>query len=118
MMTADAETKLPLYLEKDPNSARDFRREIEREYRAALVDLQKENEEKSLLIERLQGRIGLLESDFHNYRETHVETLKSAHSIVNASIVVRGMIVGMTIILALIGGLATTVEVLKGMFQK
>ena len=115
-MTQNAETALNLG--KDPDSARDFRREVEREYRDALRKLQDENEQKSLLLERLQSRVGLLENDFHHYRETHSETLKSAHSIVNAGVVVRGMIIGTTVVLALIGGIASTIEIFKGLFQK
>jgi len=115
-MTQNAETALNL--EKDADSGRNFRREIEREYRAALMELQKESEAKSLLIERLQSRVCLLESDFHHYRETHSETLKSAHSMVNAGIVVRGMIIGTTVLLALISGIASTIEIFKGLFQK
>ncbi len=91
---------------------------MEREYRVEVAKLREENEDKTLDIERLHGRINTLEAAFHTYRDSHVETLHAAHSIVTASLVVRSMILGVIAITAMIGGLSATYEIISRMFKE
>jgi len=102
----------------DQDSARNFRREIERESRDEMRVLRESNDEKSLEIERLKSRVNTIEMEFHTYRENNKETLKSAQKIVSAGLVIRGMLMMVVALVAMIGGIPATWETLKGWFLK
>lgn len=99
--------------QNESDSEARFRSQVEREYRQELLRLRDENEEKSVEIERLHGRVSALELSFAQYQESHRETLRSAHSIVNAGMVFRSIILGIIAVTAMIGGLSATFEILK-----
>lgn len=123
---APTQTDEPLSLKKesdyffrgDQDSARNFRREIERESRDEMRVLRESNDEKSLEIERLKSRVNTIETEFHTYREANLATLQAAQAIVAASMAVRGMILGVIAITAMIGGISATWEILKGWASK
>lgn len=97
----------------DPDSARQFKQEVEREYRAEIRQLREENDHKDLKIERLEARLIAIESRFDGYREANEPTLNAASVIVNAGIVFKYMIIVIIGLTSAIGGIAVVMETIK-----
>lgn len=104
--------------EDDPNSARQFRQEVEREYRAEIRQLREESDQKDLKIERLEARLIAVEARFESYKQANEPTLNAASVIVNAGVVFKWMIVGIIGITSAIGGIAVVMEASQKWFSK
>jgi len=102
----------------DENSERQFRREIEREYRAEIRQLREENDLKTVEITRLEGRLASVEAKFDSYRDSNAETLTAAKMIVHAGMVFRYGIIAIVGVTAAIGGVSATMETIKSWLQK
>jgi hypothetical protein len=99
---------------EEPDSGRNFKREIEREYRAEIRQLREESSEKSLEISALRAEI----AEIRSYLKTQEPTLTAATMIVNAGMVFRYLIVAIVGITAAVGGLVAMAEALKSWFGK
>jgi chromosome segregation ATPase len=93
----------------DPDSARNFKQEVEREYRAEIRQLRDESAEKSLEISVLRAEI----AEIRSYLKTQEPTLTAATMIVQAGMVFRYLIVAIVGITAAIGGISAMVEAFK-----
>lgn len=103
---------------QDPDSAHQFRQDVEREYRAEIRQLREEAHEKDRKIDELQTEI----TQILTWQKVHEPTLSAAIKIVNAGMVFRALIVGtvgITVgITATIGGISAMLEALKSWLQK
>lgn len=105
-----------LSLEKqiqETNSARNFRREVEREYRAEIKELRAEREAQRILIEKQASRIDHLEQEFQYYRESNARPLEAAKTLAETSATTRKAVGILIAILMLIGGILSSLEALK-----
>lgn len=103
---------------EDANSARQFRQEVEREYRAEIRQLREESDQKTVEIMKLETRLAAVEARFESYRESNQETLTAAKMIVHAGMVFRYAIIGIVGITAAIGGVSAAMETIKAWLQK
>jgi hypothetical protein len=103
---------------EDANSARQFRQEVEREYRAEIRQLREESDQKTVEITRLEARLANVEARFESYRDSNCETLNAAKMIVNAGMVFRWAIIGIVGITAAIGGISAAMETIKSWLQR
>lgn len=99
---------------QDPDSDHQFRKEIEREYRAEIRQLREEAHEKDRKIDELQTEI----TQILTWQKVHEPTLSAAIMIVNAGLVFRYLIIGIVGITAAIGGISAMAEVLKSWLQR
>jgi hypothetical protein len=99
---------------EDSDSARNFRREVEREYRAELRQLRDENHGKDIEISALKAEI----AGIREWMKGNDETLTAAKMIVSAGLVFRYVIIGIVGITAAIGGMAAAMETLRAWFVK
>lgn len=98
---------------RDPDSARQYRREVEQEYRAEIRQLREESRQKDLEIHRLDSELKKLRTDIEYDREKNRRALEAATAWAEASSTgkkVMAIIIG---ILMLIGGIASTYEHFK-----
>lgn len=93
----------------EPNSARDFRRDVEREYRAEMRQLREESHYKDVEISELKAKIARIEE----WQEGHEETLNAATMIVNASQVFRITIQVVLGLLAVVGSISLMMDQFK-----
>ena len=94
---------------QDPDSARQFRQDVEREYRAEIRQLREEAHEKDQKIAELQTEI----TQIQTWQKVHEPTLSAAIMVVNAGLVFRYIIVGVVGITAAIGGVSAMMEAMK-----
>ena len=93
----------------EPNSAREFRREVEREYRAEIRQLREEETRKDLEIAELKAEI----STIREWQNSKEKVLLAAEQIVSAGTVFKwiiGSIIGTTM---LIGGVSASIEIIR-----
>lgn len=118
-MSGDAETERSLSLEKnrrsglidrrEPTSDAQFRKEIEREYRAEIRQLREEETHKDLVIAELKSSIARLEE----WQKSKEKVLIAADQIVSAGTAFKwiiGLIIGATM---LIGGISGSIEIIR-----
>jgi chromosome segregation ATPase len=103
---------------EDANSARQFRQEVEREYRAEIRQLREESDQKTVEITKLEARLANVEARFESYRDANHETLTAAKMIVHAGMVFRYAIIGIVGITAAIGGISAVMETIRAWLQK
>lgn len=94
----------------DPNSARQFRREVEQEYRAEIRQLREESRQKDLEIHRLDSEVQKLRAEMESDREKNAPALAAAKTWAEASNVGQKIIVTLTSIIVLIGLLISAYE--------
>jgi len=98
---------------REPDSARQFKQEVEREYRAEIRQLREESSAKDRLILKLQGEFVQLRTEFIQYQEANRKPLEAAQAMSEAS---RTMQKAMAIIIAIlmtIGGTAASIEAFR-----
>lgn len=97
----------------DPDSSRQFRREIEREYRAEIRQLREESAAKDRVILLLQADFIQMKTEFRSYQEANQKPLEAAQAMAEASRTVqKGMAILIAILMA-IGGTAASIEAFK-----
>lgn len=97
----------------DPDSARQFKREVEQEYRAEIRQLREESAAKDRVILLLQADFIQMKTEFRLYQEANQKPLEAAQAMAEASRTVQK---GMAILIALlmaIGGTAASIEAFK-----
>lgn len=102
------------FLRNNPDSMRNFRREIEREYRAEIRQLREESAHKDLEIAHLRADIAAV----REWMTGHNETLTAAKMIVHAGMVFRWGIIAIVGITAAIGGISAATETIRSWLQK
>lgn len=110
-----------LSLEKkiqDPNSARQFRAQVEQEYRAELRQLGSALHDKALEISELKSEIMQIRTEFYDYRQVNEEALKAAKMVVNAGLVFKWMVVAVVGLTAAVSGIAQLLEHIHRWAQK
>ena len=98
----------------DPDSARNFRQEVEREYRAEIRQLREEAHAKDQEIRALENEI----TQIKTWQHVHEPTLSAAIMIVNAGLVFRYVIVGIVGITAAVGGVSAMMEAIKSWLSR
>jgi len=99
---------------QDPDSAHQFRQEVEREYRAEIRQLREEAHEKDRKIDELQTEI----TQILTWQKVHEPTLSAAIMIVNAGLVFRYLIIGVVGFTAAVGGISAMMEAIKSWLQR
>lgn len=94
-MDRDTEINKSSILNKygEPDSARDFRNDVNRELRADIRHLHEDINRKNVEITMLSNEIITIKTEFHQYRDDHQETLHAAKMIVHAGMVFRWFII-------------------------
>ena len=98
---------------EEPDSARNFRREVEREYRAEIRQLREESASKDRVILLLQSEFVQLRSEFQQYRESNVKPLEAAQAMAEASRTMQKAMAILVAILMAIGGTAASIEAFR-----
>lgn len=99
---------------QDPDSAHQFRQDVEREYRAEIRQLREEAHEKDRKISELETEI----TQILTWQKIHEPTLSAATMIVNAGLVFRYLIIGIVGMTAAVGGVSAMMEGLKAWLSK
>lgn len=110
-----------LSLEKrsqEPNSARQFRAQVEQEYRAELREFGRELNNKALEISSLKSEIMKIRTEFYDYRTIHEEALKAAKMVVYAGLVGKWFIYAVVATTAAVSGIAQLLEHIHQWGQK
>lgn len=97
----------------DPDSSRQFRREIEREYRAEIRQLREESAAKDRVILLLQADFIQMKTEFRSYQEANQKPLEAAQAMAEASRTVQKAMAILIAILMAIGGTAASIEAFK-----
>ena len=97
------------YMRGNSDSARNFRREVEREYRAEIRQLRDESAHKDLEIANLRSEIATI----REWITGHTETLTAAKMIVHAGMVFRYVIIAIVGISAAVGGMTAILDGIK-----
>lgn len=97
----------------DPDSYRQFRREIEREYRAEIRQLRDDSTAKDRVILMLQSELVQLKTEFHQYREANTKPLEAAQAMAEASRTMQKAMAILIAILMAIGGTAASIEAFR-----
>lgn len=97
----------------DPDSSRQFRREIEREYRAEIRQLREESAAKDRVILMLQSEFVQLSAEFHSYKEANTKPLEAAQAMAEASRTMQKAMAILVAILMAIGGTAASIEAFR-----
>ena len=98
---------------EDPDSSREFKREIEREYRAEIRQLREESAAKDRVILMLQSEFVQLKTEFHQYQETNQKPLEAAQAMAEASRTMQKAMAVLIAVLMAIGGTAASIEALR-----
>lgn len=120
LMNDEDETEINLTLDKvdrrsgtidrrEPSSARQFRLEVEREYRAEIRQLREEETHKDLEIAELKAEIAKITE----WQKSKEKVLLAADQIVSAGTAFKwiiGAIIGTTM---LIGGISASIEIIR-----
>lgn len=99
--------------EKEPDSAREFKRDIEREYRAEIRQLREESAAKDRVILLLQSEFVQLRTEFTQYREANQKPLEAAQAMAEASRTMQKAMAILVAILMAIGGTAASIEAFR-----
>lgn len=100
-------------LYKEPDSARQFKQEVEREYRAEIRQLREESAAKDKLILMLQSEFVQLRAEFQQYRDANQKPLEAAQAMAEAGRTTqRFMAIFLAIVIA-IGGIAGSIETIR-----
>lgn len=110
-MTLDKHTLVNEYDSAD--SARNFRRQVEQEYRAEIRQLHGENDSKSIQLTELRAEVAALRTELKTYKEANHDTLTAAKMIVHAGLVFRWIIIALVGITSAIGGMSFVFELFK-----
>lgn len=97
----------------DPDSSRQFRREIEREYRAEIRQLREESAAKDRVILMLQSEFVQLRTEFMQYKETNQKPLEAAQAMAEASRTMQKAMAVLVAVLMAIGGTAASIEAFR-----
>lgn len=97
----------------EPDSARQFKQEVEREYRAEIRQLREESAAKDRIILLLQSEFVQLRSEFVQYRDANTKPLEAAQTLAEASRTMQKAMAILVTILVAIGGLAASIEALR-----
>lgn len=110
---ADHQSVEPMVRAGDPDSSRQFRREVEREYRAEIRQLREESAAKDRMIILLQAEFVQLKTEFHSYQEANQKPLEAAQAMAEASRTMQKMMAVLVAILMAIGGAAASIEAVR-----
>ncbi len=97
----------------EPNSAREFRREVEREYRAEIRQLREEENDKDMQISELKAELSMI----REWQRDKEETLQAAKIIVHAGTALKFTIMILIGVTAAIGGIAASMEAFRAWFR-
>lgn len=97
----------------EPNSARQFRQEVEREYRAEIRQLREESAAKDRVILLLQSEFVQLKTEFHQYQEMNQKPLEAAQAMAEASRTMQKAMAVLIAVLMAIGGTAASIEAFR-----
>jgi CHAD domain-containing protein len=97
----------------EPDSARQFRRDIEREYRLEIRQLREEETAKDLVISELRAELATI----REWQRDKEETLQAAKVIVHAGVALKFAIMVLIGMTAAIGGIAASLEAFKAWFR-
>jgi hypothetical protein len=97
----------------EPNSARQFRQDVEREYRAEIRQLREEETHKDLVIAELKAELATI----REWQRDKEETLQAAKVIVHAGVALKFTIMVLIGMTAAIGGIAASLEAFKAWFR-
>jgi len=97
----------------DPDSSRNFRREVEREYRAEIRQLREESAAKDRVILLLQSEFVQLRSEFVQYKEANTKPLEAAQAMAEASRTMQKAMAVLVAVLMAIGGTAASIEAFR-----
>jgi hypothetical protein len=100
-------------LDKEPDSARQFKQEVEREYRAEIRQLREESAEKDKLILILQSEFVQLRTEFQQYRDANQKPLEAAQAMAEASRTMQKAMATLIAIMMAIGGTAASIEAFR-----
>lgn len=103
----------PKRMKDDPDSSRQFRREIEREYRAEIRQLREESAAKDRVILMLQSEFVQLRTEFMQYKETNTKPLEAAQAMAEASRTMQKAMAVLVAVLMAIGGTAASIEAFR-----
>lgn len=110
---ADHQSVEPIVRGGEPDSSRQFRREVEREYRAEIRQLREESAAKDRMIILLQAEFVQLKTEFHSYQEANQKPLEVAQAMAEASRTMQKMMAVLVAILMAIGGTAASIEAFR-----
>lgn len=97
----------------EPNSARQFRLDVEREYRAEIRQLREEETAKAVQISELKAELAMIREWQHDKEET----LAAAKIIVHAGTALKITIMILIGVTAAIGGIAASMEAFRTWFK-
>lgn len=97
----------------EPDSARQFKIDVEREYRAEIRQLREESAAKDRIILLLQSEFVQLKSEFHSYREQNAKPLEAAQAMAEASRTMQKAMAVLIAVLMAIGGTAASIEAFR-----
>lgn len=97
----------------DPDSSRQFKREIEREYRAEIRQLREESAAKDRVILLLQSEFVQLRTEFMQYRDANQKPLEAAQAMAEASRTMQKAMAILVAVLMAIGGTAASIEAFR-----
>ena len=97
----------------EPDSARQFRRDIEREYRSEIRQLREEETHKELEIAELKAELATI----REWQRDKEETLQAAKVLVHAGVALKFTIMVLIGMTAAIGGIAASLEAFKSWFR-
>jgi hypothetical protein len=97
----------------EPDSARQFRQEVEREYRAEIRQLREESASKDRVILMLQSEFVQLRTEFQSYKEANQKPLEAAQAMAEASRTMQKAMAILVAILMAIGGTAASIEAFR-----
>lgn len=97
----------------EPDSARQFKQEVEREYRAEIRQLREESAAKDRIILLLQSEFVQLRSEFIQYRDANQKPLEAAQAMAEASRTMQKAMAVLIAVLMAIGGTAASIEAFR-----
>lgn len=100
----------------DPDSARQFKREVEQEYRAEIRQLREESAAKDRAILLMQADFVQLKTEFKAYKNENQKPLAAAQAMAEASRTMQKAMAILIAVLMAIGGAAASIDAIKKWF--